>query len=177
MTRIKNKKDNSNKTKGFTLIELLVVIAIIALLSSVVMSSLNTARAKARDARRLTDMNSIQLALEMYHNKFGKYPAAKSNVLPYYTGGWDGSNDSSFVSVLVENGFLSEDILDPVNNDSKYYAYFRYNAGSHGCLSKPYYVLGVKDMETTGRPHPASPGWNCTRDWRIEFDWVTGKYE
>ena len=60
--------------KGFTLIELLVVVAIIGLLSSIVLASLNTARAKARDARRLADMKQLQLALELYYDVNNQYP-------------------------------------------------------------------------------------------------------
>ncbi|OGZ12025.1 MAG: hypothetical protein A2942_02255 [Candidatus Lloydbacteria bacterium RIFCSPLOWO2_01_FULL_50_20] len=62
--------------KGFTLIELLVVIAIIGILSSVVLASLSTARAKSRDAKRISDVGQIQLALELYFDGAQSYPSS-----------------------------------------------------------------------------------------------------
>ena len=69
------------RARGFTLIELLVVIAIIGLLSSVVLASLNTARGKARDARRMADLDQLQLALEMYYDTNGSYPAYSTSIV------------------------------------------------------------------------------------------------
>jgi len=71
-------------SKGFTLIELLVVIAIIALLATIVMVSLNTARAKAKDSRRISDIRQVQLALQMYYDANGSYPAALASLAPSY---------------------------------------------------------------------------------------------
>ena len=51
--------------KGFTLIELLVVIAIIGLLSTMAVVSLNSARGKARDAKRVSDIKQISNLVEM----------------------------------------------------------------------------------------------------------------
>ncbi len=85
-------------SKGFTLIELLVVIAIIGILASIVMVSLATSKAKGRDARRISDIKNIQLALEEYYNDNLKYPtsvtgAALANYLATVpTDPLDGSN-------------------------------------------------------------------------------------
>jgi len=58
------------------LIELLVVIAIIGILAAVVLVSLNSARAKSRDAKRLSDIRQIQTALELFYNDNNSYPTA-----------------------------------------------------------------------------------------------------
>jgi prepilin-type N-terminal cleavage/methylation domain-containing protein len=60
--------------KGFTLIELLVVIAIIGLLSTLAVVSLNSARLKARDARRQSDLRQISTAMELYRTQTDSYP-------------------------------------------------------------------------------------------------------
>ena len=62
------------KTKGFTLIELLVVIAIIGILSTLAVVSLTSARARARDSRRIADVRNIQSALELYFTDNSVYP-------------------------------------------------------------------------------------------------------
>ena len=74
-----------NNKKGFTLIELLVVIAIIGILSSVVLASLNSARQKSRDARRVADIKQLQLALELYYDSNSSvYPTALSALATNY---------------------------------------------------------------------------------------------
>jgi len=74
------------KKKGFTLIELLVVVAIIGLLATMSIVALNTARAKARDAKRVGDVKQIQTALELYYNDNSGYPGTMASLTPAYMG-------------------------------------------------------------------------------------------
>ncbi|MFA6028055.1 MAG: prepilin-type N-terminal cleavage/methylation domain-containing protein [Patescibacteria group bacterium] len=64
--------------KGFTLIELLIVVAIIGLLATLAIISLTSAQSKARDTKRISDIKSLQSAVEMYYNDNNAYPQPTS---------------------------------------------------------------------------------------------------
>jgi len=66
---------NNKIARGFTLIELLITIAIIGLLASIIFVSLVQARTKARDSTRVSQLDEVSQALELYYNIYGSYPA------------------------------------------------------------------------------------------------------
>ena len=94
------------RKQGFTLIELLVVIAIIGTLASVVLASLSSARAKARDSQRVSQMKEVAKALEVYHLSNGEYPTHDS-----------GSRLHTSATELVPD-YMASLPLDPVQGDS-----------------------------------------------------------
>jgi prepilin-type N-terminal cleavage/methylation domain-containing protein len=118
------------KSKGFTLIELLVVVAIIGILATVILSSLGTARERARDARRLSDMKTIYTALVQYDLDNGFVPYLGSYG-ENDGGNWDNSNIGEFMAFLVDDGYLPVSVVDPINDDTYHY---RYTCRSPGAL-------------------------------------------
>ncbi|MEK7599217.1 MAG: type II secretion system protein [Patescibacteria group bacterium] len=144
-------KSRSGAKRGFTLIELLVVIAIIGVLASVVLASLNSARRKSRDARRVADIKQIQLALELYFDSKGEYPDVTSNLDPDYIP--TVPTDPVAQAVYPYNSYISTTI-DASNDCAE---------ASETCL---YYHLGGNLEEST------NPALNGDRD--VDGDVVDG---
>lgn len=63
------------ENRAFTLIELLVAVAIMALLTAIIISNLTQAKGKSRDAKRVSDLAQIQLALELFFDRCNQYPS------------------------------------------------------------------------------------------------------
>ncbi len=87
--------------KGFTLIELLVVIAIIGLLSTLAVVALGSAREKANDSKRLSDLKQVQTALELFYTDFNHYPTSTAAITL-------GGASSDCLSKTIETGFLAK---------------------------------------------------------------------
>lgn len=117
--------------RGFTLIELLVVIAIIGMLSSMVLASLNVARKKAHDSRRISDFENVQLAMNLYYDKYGDYP-----VVPYECCSSQQHNQhfEDMVTELVNEGFISAVPRDPQHDSGRYYMHYNYSSNPAGAI-------------------------------------------
>ena len=156
---------NKNK-KGFTLIELLVVVAIISLLSSIVYASLNSARMKGRDARRMEDLHQIQLALALYYSDNGRYPA----------GGWLYSCDGSWGTFQTfMTPYIKTLPIDPINTSCAgpwNVGYYTYVYGSSG--GDKYDLVAA--MEESSSKYRCGIQKYKYHDWGGEGVWCTGGY-
>jgi prepilin-type N-terminal cleavage/methylation domain-containing protein len=92
-------KNSFKNSLGFTLVELLVVIAILGVLASIVLVSLNGARANARDVRRVAEISQVARLLEAYNTDNGHYPVYS---VADPIGNW-----SSVLTELKSKGYLS----------------------------------------------------------------------
>ncbi len=186
---MRNTNSKKIKPNGFTLIELLVVISIIGVISGVVLVSMQGVREKARDARRVSDMNAIIKAIHLYYDKTGQFPQAVNSCCQ--TGWAQGpceDNNINFLPDLSSSGIMTYVPVDPVGKPPTYgptecygyqYAYFAPSYCGANWSRGGFFVLGVRDMETSSGAHPWSPGFiDCTgHNWQNNFEWVSGEYD
>ena len=136
--------------KGFTLVELMVVIAIIALLTGIILVNLTGSKAKGRDAKRVSDLAQIQLAIEQYFDRCNQYPTALD------TSKTDGCPTSP--TAISLGSFISKIPTDPSTNAS--YDYMINSA------SAPTNYLMHTTLETSNSasqqsaPLPSLTGWS-----------------
>lgn len=145
----------NNYRKAFTLIEIVVVIGIMAVLSTIIYSSFSTSRAKSRDQKRVSDISTIQIALEQYFQKNGVYPIKLED-----------KNTPSNGLVPV---YISSIPTDPTNNyDNQYYPMTK-STGTNNCISYQLwtrfelsneYLSSKKGFDSTANPLPAGL-WEC----------------
>jgi len=146
---------------AFTLVELLVVIAIIGLLASLSVISLSTARAKARDVKRIADAKQISTALEMFFNDAGHYPDAND-----WNSGSLSYNGQTYLSVIPTTPNPPDGNCNSSNNSFSYtqtesgasYTLSFCTGGNTGSLSS-----GIINVTPAGLANASesNSGWAC----------------
>ena len=147
--------------KGFTLVEVLTVVVIIVLLSTIGFVLYRGFAAKARDNRRIADLNRIAQALEVYKKEKGYYPtdldSYDTSVGNFTQMQRDGSNflvGTSWalggIFVLEQEKYIDKLPVDPINNNEFFY-YYEPHCKILGLSNRHVaYTLEISKLETTG---------------------------
>lgn len=181
----KIKKDILKKSyRGFSIIELLVVIAIIGLMSSIALVAVTGIRAKARDARRISDLSQISKAMNIFYQQYGRYPknyncgtfcaggggsaGACDSPVPNVPGGTSTNNIpqawTASMQELVDAGFLAK---VPRSPGGPGYCYYNFGSNITGGTMDPAYrdsvgavfmtELETGNLSSTGIPPSCRP--------------------
>jgi prepilin-type N-terminal cleavage/methylation domain-containing protein len=163
---------SSSHRAAFSLLEVLVAVSILSIVAAVALPAARARLGLTRDQRRLSDVQAIKQAIDLYFLENGTYPPIGASG----PGGWDVSGDGDFIPDLARKGFLPSVPQDPRGGSAHYYAYYRYPQGSYGCGGDgPFYVLGIKSFESTQFAAEHMGWFQCSgRNWNSEFAYVTG---
>lgn len=112
-----------NRKSAFTLIELLTVIAIMAILAGMLLPTLSKAKEKAKIAKCISTIASLQTALAMYQVDYGVYPMSADDTGTQRNGNshhsdFDGdpNNLVAALSAATQGGpymeFKAKDLID-----------------------------------------------------------------
>ena len=160
----------SKKEAGFTYTELLVTCAVIAILTTIIIGGLNAARAKGRDAQRISDVKQLQGAIENFFSSCYKFPEQLYYLMSKQVG------CSNYQPVLAEFP------TPPLPNEEYYY--YTDSRGSPSATGKRYHVCATLEYsyrESKGKAgsprfYNGSGGDPCDGTNERVFDAVGGAY-
>ncbi len=135
----------NNRKNGFTFIELMVVITIIGILAAISVNTAQYVRIGGRDARRISDINQIRSALNLYYSKYSQYPTA---ITP---GQQFSVNGIIYLQTVPENPRPRNDGVCDINKD---YDYEQRDGGISYTLG---FCLGYNQGSVQAGPNVAVP--------------------
>lgn len=148
--------------------ELLVVVAVIGVLSGVLIAVINTSsiQGRARDADRISDLKSIQAALELYYADNRRYPRRSWS--------WENTGSAgSDVRAALEGSYMNTFPVDPITGMSGgnmqpcgNQNQLRYNYRTDGGAN--YYILTAIMEE-----EPSNDGYECDK----LSNWTSGRVD
>ena len=135
--------------KGFTLVELLVALTILSVLSTLGFIIYYGILPRARDAKRVSDLNKLATALEVYYQRNGKYIDGTAGT----EGGCinDAGDTNAFYDQIsgIKNYITDDEVpLDPQKNSSNTYPKYCYVSAGDG---KSYRLFAkLENCQTSG---------------------------
>lgn len=147
-----------SRQDGFTVPELLLVIALVIILSGLVLTNFQAAKAKERDTQRVNDINTVYSRLEAYYNTQNSYPST-------FTAKDLGAEEDDLkdprgkmitIHAPVEGALAAQQVASPSATSASNYLYVPYPAG---CTTKAnncqgYILKSYIEKPTTTTPNP-----------------------
>ncbi len=118
--------------RGFTIVELLIVIVVIGILALLVITTYSGIQAKARNAKRQTDIQSLQTQIEAYFSQNAFYPS----LTDMNSSSWRGTNMKSLDSnALINPSNPTQSTTLVAAPAAKSYSYAVTNSSGGSCES------------------------------------------
>ncbi len=150
------------KINGFTLVEVLVTVTIISILAGIIAVNSIDSGKQSRDEKRQADLRNFQSSLELYKNKYGRYPeqCVASGVS---ANGWSGQLGTDFACDNGTNSYILGDTgrlftefmprlpIDPKLNGTN--SGYVYRTNTNGTVYK-LMVMNSVEGEVVGYSHP-----------------------
>lgn len=136
--------------KGFTLVELLVVISIIGVLSSTIFASLNSAKKKARDTKRISELTQLNKAINLYSEDNNLTTPGNGHygslaVCPALAAGSPLWTDAGIFDATFRNKYMNNLPVDPLGSCMTY-SDFEVNTTVWTCVTANGTVINPDDI-------------------------------